>query len=462
MADIDYLLGELLPRIVGLALVALSIFMVYRVRREFFIVVRGWIVISFVLIVALFWLYEVTMSLSTTTDWNNHPLVGIVFVVAASWLSVFVVSITTLYRRNAEVDAFRTWLKNNPINLITVWGAFGLAVLAISFAIGPRSEESLRGESWLLAIVFVYLLLSILVDVAMPLSMRARGGLRRPPKDYRISMALLATSWVSIPMLEFIFDLLLRSRDIDAFDSLYPWAMVLMFVMLARSVMSSRFASLVVHAEVEMGERGGFRSYDIARGTYLIEDETNAGSMELFTELVSLPLRPDVAIPNGSESASDTVSFLIPKGLVVTRVFPERIRETYHLQVTPIIWLTESTGERRIPPTSVALLTDTMIRFMESNPNSIVLMDGVEYLLTFNDFNRVLRSLDSLNETVWITKSRLLISLNPKALDGKQLAMIERDRIVVKGRDELEELKRGSEPSPDAVARRQASRENRT
>jgi hypothetical protein len=457
MADMGYIVGELLPRVVGLALVALSILMVYRVRREFFIVVRGWIVISFVLIVALFWLYEVTMSLSTTTDWNNHPLVGIVFVVAASWLSVFVVSVTTLYRRNTEVDAFRIWLKDSPINLITIWGAFGLAVLAISFAIGPRSEEGLKGESWLLALVFVYLLLSIIVDVAMPLSMRASGGLRRLPKDYRMSLVLLATSWVGLPTLEFFFDLLLRSIDIDAFDPLYAWAMVLMFVMLARSVTSSRFASLVVHAEVEMGERGGFRSYDIARGTYLIEDETNASSMELFTELVSLPLRPDVVIPDGSKSASDTVSFLIPKGLVVTRVFPERIRETYHLQVTPIIWLTESTGDKRIPPTSVALLTDTMIRFMESNPNSIVFMDGVEYLLTFNDFSRVLKSLDSLNETVWITKSRLLISLNPEALDGKQLAMIERDRTIVRGRDELEKLRRISEPSPEDIWRRQTS-----
>ncbi len=453
MADVGYVLGELLPRIVGLALVALSLFMVYRVRREFFIVVRGWIVITFVIVVALFWIYEVMMSLGTTTDWSNHPLVGIAFVVVASWLLLFVVSVTTLYRRNTEVDAFRTWLKGHPINMVTAWGAFGLAVLAISIAIGPRSTEDLRDESWLLALVFIYLSLSILVSIVVPLSRRARGELRRLPKEYRTSMVLLAVAWVCMPALEFVFDLLLRAKGVDDFDPLYPWAMVLMFVMLAKSMMSNRFASLVVHAEVEMGQRGGFRPYDIARGTYLIEDETNASSIELFTELVSLPLRPDVAIPNGSESASDTVSFLMPKGLVVTRMYPERIRETYRLQVTPIIWLTESTGDRRISPTSMALLTDTLIRFMESNPNGIVLLDGVEYLLTFNDFSRVLKSLDSLNETVWITKSRLLISLNPEALDAKQLAMVERDRKVVRGKEELEQLKRSSEQSLEANTR---------
>ncbi|MCJ7490238.1 MAG: DUF835 domain-containing protein, partial [Thermoplasmata archaeon] len=187
-----------------------------------------------------------------------------------------------------------------------------------------------------------------------------------------------------------------------------------------------------------------FRSYDIPRGVYLFEDETSKSATKLFAELVTLPLRPDVAIPEKESATSDTLAFLIPKGLMITRVFPERIREEYHLQVTPIIWLTESTGDRRIPPTSIALLTDALIRFMEGNPNSIVLVDGVEYLLTFNDFNRVLRSLDSLNETTWITKSRLIITVNPEAFDSKQVAMLERDRIVIKGEEGLEELKNSS------------------
>jgi hypothetical protein len=85
-----------------------------------------------------------------------------------------------------------------------------------------------------------------------------------------------------------------------------------------------------------------------------------------------------------------------------------------------------------------------MIRFMENNPNSIVLLEGVEYLMTFNDFRRVLRSLDSLNETAWITKARLLITVDPKAFDQKDLAMLERDRKVLRGSDEIGLLKRDS------------------
>ena len=99
-------------------------------------------------------------------------------------------------------------------------------------------------------------------------------------------------------------------------------------------------------------------------------------------------------------------------------------------------------GERRVAPTSLAVLTDTVIRFMESNPNSIVLLEGVEYLITFNDFRKVLRNLDSLNETTWITKTRLLIAINPKAYDDKELALLERDRKVVRGEEGIEELRK--------------------
>ena len=136
------------------------------------------------------------------------------------------------------------------------------------------------------------------------------------------------------------------------------------------------------------------------------------------------------------------LGYLLRKGLLVPREYPENIRENHKIQVTPIIWLTEAPGDRRVAPTSLAVLTDTVIRFMESDPNSIVLLEGIEYLITFNDFRKVLRHLDSLNETAWITKARLLVAINPKAYDPKELAMLERDRKVVRGEEGIEQLRK--------------------
>jgi hypothetical protein len=95
-----------------------------------------------------------------------------------------------------------------------------------------------------------------------------------------------------------------------------------------------------------------------------------------------------------------------------------------------------------------------MIRFMESNPNRIVLLEGVEYLTTFNDFKRVLKSLDSLTETAWVTRARLIISVDPKAFDSKELATLERDRKVLRGAAAVEELKKESRIESVAASER--------
>lgn len=448
MNDLEQFVGVILPRLLGLVLVAYSLFLVHKVRRGFFVMVRGWLIAAFVVIVALLWIYETAMTLESRWDWDRHPSISIAFVVTASWLSVATVGMVTRYRRYQSATAFRRWVVREPANLIVIWGGIAAAILLLALIAGPDSEAEIGENTWLVMLVLVYLALSISLDIVMPVSAKRRGQLRALTPGELRGMVLLATAWLSIPTIEYVFDILVRgywTDAPDAYDIGYSWAMVAMFVVLLRSVTGSRFSTLIVDAEVEMGEEGGFRSYDIPRGVYLFEEKSNQVAMDVFTDLVTRPLRPDVTIPGREESASDTLSYLIPRGLVVTREYPDRIRERHGLQVTPIIWLTESTGDRRIPPTSVALLTDTLIRYMESNPNSIVLIDGVEYLLTFNDFNRVVKALDSLNEVTWITRSRLIITLNPEALTGRELALMERDRRVVRSAEEAEELKRHSE-----------------
>jgi len=447
VSDLEHWIGVIAPRLIGLALVAYSLFTVYRARTQFFAVTRGLVVTLFIILVALLWSYETVQSLVAGEGWRNHPVVSIAFIVAASWLSLWIVAVTTRFRRYFSISDFKELVFARPANPITVWGAVGLLVVVVAVAAAPRLEDGLADNSWVLALTLTYLLVSVAFDVALPISAKTRGELRRLSPEERLGMALLAGSWVGLPSIEFLFDLYLRAATDTNYDIVYSWLMLAMFVLLLRSIISRRFSALVVDAEVEMSEKGGFRSYDIPRGVYLFEDETSVPATELFVELVTLPLRPDVSIPKeGTEtSASETLAFLIPKGLMVTRVFPDRIREEHPLQVTPIIWLTESPGERRIPPTSVALLTDTLIRFMEGNPNSIVMVDGVEYLATFNDFGKILKSLDSLNETAWITRSRLIVAVNPHAFEDKQVAMLERDRTVIKGREGIEELKLSSQ-----------------
>jgi hypothetical protein len=121
-----------------------------------------------------------------------------------------------------------------------------------------------------------------------------------------------------------------------------------------------------------------------------------------------------------------------PQGLVVTRQFGNDIRKKYFLQTTPILWLSTVQGAHNMDPSKLALLTDYITNFMETSQNGVVLIDGIEYLVTSNDFQRVQRAVDRWTEAAMTSKCRLILSLDSRAFDVKELATMERDRETVR------------------------------
>ena len=120
------------------------------------------------------------------------------------------------------------------------------------------------------------------------------------------------------------------------------------------------------------------------------------------------------------------------QGLVVTRLFPTDVRKRYFLQTTPILWLSTVAGKDNMDPAKLSVLTDFLVTSMEKSQNGVVLVDGIEYLITSNDFQRVLRSIDRWTETAMTSSTRLIITLDPGAFDEKELAMLERNKEVVR------------------------------
>ena len=121
-----------------------------------------------------------------------------------------------------------------------------------------------------------------------------------------------------------------------------------------------------------------------------------------------------------------------PQGLVVTRQFPNDIRSKHYLQTTPIVWLSTVAGKDNMDPAKLNLLTDLLINFMEKSHNGVVLVDGIEYLITTNDFARVIRAIDRWTESAMTSSSRLIITIDPRSFDQKELALLERNKEVVR------------------------------
>jgi len=121
-----------------------------------------------------------------------------------------------------------------------------------------------------------------------------------------------------------------------------------------------------------------------------------------------------------------------PQGVVVTRHFPKDVRSKYFIQTTPILWLSTVAGKDNMDPSKLSLLTDYLVNFMEKSQNAVVLIDGIEYLVTSSDFSRTLRAIDRWTETAMASNTRLILSIDQRSFDAKELAILERNKEVVK------------------------------
>ncbi len=121
-----------------------------------------------------------------------------------------------------------------------------------------------------------------------------------------------------------------------------------------------------------------------------------------------------------------------PQGLIVSRQFPREIRASHFLQTTPILWLSTVSGKDNMDPAKLNMLTDYIVSFLERSQNGVVLVDGLEYLVTSNDFQRVLKAVDRWTESAMTSNSRLIVSVDPRAFEIKELAHLERNREVVR------------------------------
>jgi hypothetical protein len=120
------------------------------------------------------------------------------------------------------------------------------------------------------------------------------------------------------------------------------------------------------------------------------------------------------------------------KVLLITRVYPERIRADYSAGNSAIIWLTHVIGKDYIEPTQTNLILKRITAFMKENSPCIIMLDGIEYLINQNNFDLVIGFLNHIRDLVIINNSVLLVSIDPQTLDKRELALVERGMNVIR------------------------------
>jgi len=118
------------------------------------------------------------------------------------------------------------------------------------------------------------------------------------------------------------------------------------------------------------------------------------------------------------------------KGFCVTRNYPLKIKAKHNIGDTPIIWLSNVGKENTLRPKDLEKLSVSLEQFItaaEPATGSIVLLDGLEYLITNNNFLTVLRFVQSLRDQIAIRNGILLMALNPSTLEPHELNLLEKE-----------------------------------
>src|SRR2546422_1151442 len=148
-------------------------------------------------------------------------------------------------------------------------------------------------------------------------------------------------------------------------------------------------------------------TYTLDRGhTYAVLERDASQAFEIFKDFVT----------HGTQ------------GLCITRRAPKAVMTEYGLERTPILWLsrvaTEKNAVRPSPPEKVALAVE---HFIEVSEHPVVLLDGLEYLVSHNDFGSVLALLHDLNESVAMREAILLVPFDPTAFNEREIALVRRE-----------------------------------
>jgi len=118
-------------------------------------------------------------------------------------------------------------------------------------------------------------------------------------------------------------------------------------------------------------------------------------------------------------------------GLVITRQHPDNVLRKYSLDGVRLVWLSTTLGKDYVDPHNLSSITNLAGIFLQENGKSVMLLDGLEYLMVHNDFGRVLKFVEYLNEMVMQRQAVLLISLDDRAFEPRQIALLERNASIL-------------------------------
>jgi len=187
-------------------------------------------------------------------------------------------------------------------------------------------------------------------------------------------------------------------------------------------------------------QEAGIATYPVIRATPGERFPVEKGFIYLVKEK-----RPNISFAMFNEATNHGA-----KGMLAVREHPNRLKQMHEFEAAKILWLTRRVGVDHIDPTELSLLNLEITKFVQGTPKSVVLLEGLEYIITQNDFETVLRFVNHLHDFVLAHDCAVIVVIDPRVLSTRELALLERSARIV---EPIPEKVEGKEtPSDEALA----------
>ena len=111
-------------------------------------------------------------------------------------------------------------------------------------------------------------------------------------------------------------------------------------------------------------------------------------------------------------------------GLCLSKFPPEKVRDVYGLERTPIIWVAFRENENTVSPKDLDAMESIIFDFLNRAERPVILIDCFNEIRLTNGIDRTINWLQRIEATCKEKNCILLISVNPAIVDKKELAEI--------------------------------------
>ncbi len=136
-----------------------------------------------------------------------------------------------------------------------------------------------------------------------------------------------------------------------------------------------------------------------------------------------------------SERAFEIARDFVSSGhdiMCVSRYHPGLIGRMWGSSDFQSIWLSDRSCAGSMSAKQLTQIKQKIHSFLRSREKAVVILDGIEYLSLFNDFHKLLRFIEDINDMIMEGHAILLVPVDRRCFDQRSVARLRRFAEIVR------------------------------